>query len=86
MGEYNELLDGDPMMLDSPHFFTFVDLFIKSIRTLYNGSNSSVKRDTSPIFEINRGMRQVCPISPFLDLLTAQVLRLLVIPEFLYMY
>ncbi len=43
---------------------------------MYCGSNSSIKlaNGTSSRFEINRGIRQGCPISAFLFLVVAQVL------------
>ncbi len=43
---------------------------------MYCGSNSSIKlaNGTSPRFEINRGIRQGCPISAYPFLVVAQVL------------
>ncbi len=43
---------------------------------MYCGSNSSIKlaNGTSNRFEINRGIRQLCPISAFLFLVVSQVL------------
>uniref|UniRef100_A0A8C1T8V9 Reverse transcriptase domain-containing protein n=1 Tax=Cyprinus carpio TaxID=7962 RepID=A0A8C1T8V9_CYPCA len=88
--QHSNLLNGDPLILfldfrkafdtvshkfifDS---FGFRQYFIKSVRTMYCGSNSSIKlaNGTSPRFEINRGIRQGCPISAFLFLVVAQVL------------
>ncbi len=62
-------------IFDSLKFFGFRQYFIKSVKTMYCGSNSSIKlaNGTSPRFEINRGIRQGCPISAFLFLVVAQV-------------
>jgi len=59
-------------------FFGFGNYFQKAIKTLYKGCNSSVKlaRGTSGRFEIGRGIRQGCPISPFLFLLATQIMAL----------
>ncbi len=63
-------------IFDSWKLFGFRQYFIKSVKTMYCGSNSSIKlaNGTSNRFEINRGIRQLCPISAFLFLVVSQVL------------
>ncbi len=61
-------------IFDSLKFFGFGQYFIKSVKALYCGSNSSIKlANRTSRFEINRGIRQGCPISAFLFLVVAQV-------------
>uniref|UniRef100_A0A4W5LQJ3 Reverse transcriptase domain-containing protein n=1 Tax=Hucho hucho TaxID=62062 RepID=A0A4W5LQJ3_9TELE len=52
----------------------FGHFFVDAIRTLYNGGNSCIKlcHGTSSRFNIYKGIRQGCPISPFLFLLVHQ--------------
>lgn len=46
--------------------FCFGELFCSTIKTLYMNGNSSIKlkHGTSPRFDLKRGIRQGCPISP----------------------
>lgn len=48
--------------------FGFGDIFCKAIKTLYSNANSSIrmKNGTTSRFSLNRGVRQGCPISPYL--------------------
>ncbi len=56
--------------------FGFGDLFIKTVKTLYAHGNSSIKLKygTSPRFDLQGGIHQGCPISPYLFILTTQLL------------
>ncbi len=58
--------------------FGFGDYFCRAIRTLYRNNNSAIKLKfgTSPRFNLSRGVRQGCPISPYLFLLASQFLAL----------
>uniref|UniRef100_A0A9J8C6A8 Reverse transcriptase domain-containing protein n=1 Tax=Cyprinus carpio carpio TaxID=630221 RepID=A0A9J8C6A8_CYPCA len=58
----------------------FNHYFINAVKTLYVRGNSCVKliSGTTPKFSIYRGIRQGCPISPFLFLLVTQILHLMV--------
>jgi len=55
--------------------FGFCEAFIETVTMFYTGINSSVivNFDTSKRFNIYRGVRQGCPISPFLFILVTKL-------------
>jgi len=63
-------------IINSLEKFGFGDMFCRVIKTLYNNGNASIKlkNGTSPRFSLSRGVRQGCPISPYLFLLCVQLL------------
>ena len=57
-------------------FYNFGPTFIKWIRTIYKSPSISIKNNgwLSESFEMKRGVRQGCPISSLLFILTAEIL------------
>jgi len=68
-------------LLQSLHAFGFGNKFIQAVKMFYKGINSSVilQNNTSRRFFINRGVRQGCPISPFLFLIVVELLAISII-------
>ncbi len=68
-------------LLKSLKLFGFGDAFVDTIAIFYNGINSSVviHFNTSNRFDILCGVRQGCPISPFLFLLVTELLSLSIV-------
>lgn len=56
--------------------FGFGKYFCSAIETMYKKANCSIKMHTgtSPHFDLGRGIRQGCPVSPYLFLICAQLL------------
>ena len=70
-------------IFQSLKLFGFGQPFINIIQTLYNGINSSiiVNHSTTQRFNIERGIRQGCPLSPFLFLLVTELLALSILND-----
>lgn len=56
--------------------FGFGQSFCNAVQMLYSNSNSSIRlaSGTSPRFSLKRGVRQGCPVSVYLFLLSVQLL------------
>ena len=68
-----------PFILDTLQHFGFGDGFREFINMLYNDINSSVSLPfgTCSRFEVRRGIRQGCPASPLLFIMTAEILAIM---------
>ncbi len=68
------------LMFESLCRFGFGHSYVKIVQTFYknNNSNVSLVNGVSPRFVISRGIRQGCPISPFLFLLVAEFLNIFI--------
>lgn len=72
-----------PFLIQAIKAFGFGSPFINIVSMFYKDINSSViiNQNTSPRFQINRGVRQECNISPFLFILVTELLAIHLVKE-----
>ena len=65
-------------ILSALKYFNFGDYFVNLVETLLKNSESAISNNgwLSPFFEVNRGVRQGCPASPLLFLITVELLAI----------